>query len=103
MGILGDALGVVAGHPSRPLSRMIVKVLRSELKALGEFRGPLMTRGQLALERRQALLASAVATTPACTAPQARIVEVMGDSGVAYPDDDPPAVTIHMPPRPTRH
>lgn len=103
IGILGDALAVVAGQPSRPLSRMIVKVLRSELKALGEFRGPLMTRGQLALERRQALLASAVATTPACTAPQARIVEVMGDSGVAYPDDDPPAVTIHMPPRPTRH
>ncbi|MBL0423148.1 hypothetical protein JI739_22625 [Ramlibacter sp. AW1] len=93
IGILGDTLAVVVGHREQALSRMIFKVLRSELKALGELRAPLVTRGQLALEQRRLIAAA----PPASELPA---VDVLGgNTGVSYPVEETLVLTIHLPPR----
>jgi hypothetical protein len=55
IGVAADLVSAFSGHPARPLSRIIVRTLRSELKALGEFRAPLVHSGRIALADREAL------------------------------------------------
>ncbi|MEJ7929221.1 hypothetical protein WG922_04470 [Ramlibacter sp. AN1015] len=50
-GIMADMVAVLAGQPTVPLRAVIVGLLRAELKALGDFRTPLVTYGQIALSR----------------------------------------------------
>lgn len=51
IGVTADLVSVLVGQPEAPLRRAIFRTLRAELKALGEFRGPLVRHGRLALER----------------------------------------------------
>lgn len=83
IGILADTFGMVAGRPTAPpLRRIVVKLLRAQLKALGEFRAPLVTRGQLALQQgRTDVLGRG--DRPGSAEP----LEVLGeDTGITYDD-----------------
>lgn len=52
IGVAADLVSALSGHPARPLRRIIVRTLRSQIKALGEFRAPLVHSGRLALADR---------------------------------------------------
>ena len=52
IGVAADLVSALSGQPARPLSRVIVRALRSHIKALGEFRAPLVHSGRLALADR---------------------------------------------------
>ncbi len=52
IGVAADLVSALSGQPARPLSRVIVRALRSQIKALGEFRAPLVHSGRLALADR---------------------------------------------------
>lgn len=52
IGVTADLVSVLRGPPLLPLERLILRALRSELKALGEFRAPLVQNGRLALADR---------------------------------------------------
>ena len=52
IGVAADLVSALSGQPARPLSRVIVRALRSHIKALGEFRAPLVHSGRIALADR---------------------------------------------------
>jgi hypothetical protein len=52
IGVTADMVSVLVGQPARPLRRVIFRILRAELKSLGEFRSPLMQQGRLAIAAR---------------------------------------------------
>ncbi len=52
MGITADWVSVMTDRPTDSLRRFIFCTLRSELKSLGEFRGPLVRQGQWALAQK---------------------------------------------------
>ena len=49
IGVTADWVSVMSGRSSDSLRRIIFRTLRAELKALGEFRGPLVRQGRWAL------------------------------------------------------
>lgn len=89
--VLGDVVGLVAPDTGHPLRRALWKVLRAEVKALGELRGPLVTRGQLALKQQQSQ------SQPQSGTSERAPVMLAEETGIAYRDDTGP-VTIHVRP-----
>lgn len=91
-GVWPDMIGVVAGRPQDLLRQAIFITLRSELKALSEFRAPMVTRGLMALERRDHPPAALRTQHPS---PETEGVQLLSEgSGVAYPAHDPALQTL---------
>ncbi len=91
-GIATDLYTLLMEEQPDAVTRVLATLLRAELKALGEFRAPLVTRGQLALARQwREQLQSAEREPVADEGPDM----VGGITGMSYPDDAV-SVVIHV-------
>ena len=91
-GLATDLYTLLMGEPPSAATRALATLLRAELKALGEFRAPLVTRGQLALARQWRERLDALARGPAADEGPDM---VGGITGMSYPDSAE-SVVIHV-------